>query len=135
VALEKPEIWRNDPNIPIENNCLDDELHVGIPGGSGDYEEEGEESNYRNAIRNHSRWWLPVTELERFNLGTSDADWDQGKVGDDGDANVEAQGSQANDGSTQNVEEWGHSRCDIGTRDVDGYEGEDGNDAHNEEEE
>jgi len=36
VALEEPEIGRTDPNIPIDNNCRDDELHFGMPWGSGD---------------------------------------------------------------------------------------------------
>jgi len=38
VALEEPEIRSTDPNIPIDNNCMDDELHFAMPGGSGDYE-------------------------------------------------------------------------------------------------
>jgi len=33
VALEEPEIGSNDPNIPIDNNCTDDEMHFGMPGG------------------------------------------------------------------------------------------------------
>jgi len=37
VALEEPEIRSTDPNIPIDNNCTDDELHFGIPGDSADY--------------------------------------------------------------------------------------------------
>jgi len=37
VALEEPEIASTDPNIPIDNNCTDDELHFGMPRGSGDY--------------------------------------------------------------------------------------------------
>jgi len=36
VALEEPEIGSTDPNIPIDNNCTEDELHLGMPGGSGD---------------------------------------------------------------------------------------------------
>jgi hypothetical protein len=36
VALEEPEIGSTDPNIPIDNNCTDDELHFGMPEGSGD---------------------------------------------------------------------------------------------------
>jgi len=42
-------------NIPIENNCTDDELHFGMPGGSGNYEDEGDKSDERNAIRTASR--------------------------------------------------------------------------------
>jgi hypothetical protein len=37
VALEKPEIGSTDPNIPIDNNCTDKELHVRTPEGSGDF--------------------------------------------------------------------------------------------------
>jgi len=36
VALEEAEIGSTDPNIPIDINCTDDELHFGITGGSGD---------------------------------------------------------------------------------------------------
>jgi len=46
----------------------------------------------------------------------------------------EEEASQADDGSTQNVENRGHRRFDLGTRDVDGYEGEDGDDVDEEEE-
>jgi len=35
VALEEPEIGSTDPNIPINNNCTDDDLHIGMPGGRG----------------------------------------------------------------------------------------------------
>jgi len=45
VALEELEIGSTDPNIPIVNNWTDDELHFGIPGGSWDYEDEGDESD------------------------------------------------------------------------------------------
>jgi hypothetical protein len=46
----------------------------------------------------------------------------------------EEEPTQAEDGSTQNVEDSGHSRFDLGTRGVDRYEGEDGDDADEEEE-
>jgi hypothetical protein len=36
VAREEPEIGSTDPNIPIDNKCTDDELHFGMPRGSGD---------------------------------------------------------------------------------------------------
>jgi len=45
VALEEPEIGSTDSNIPIDNNCTDDEWHFGMPGGSGDFEDEGDESD------------------------------------------------------------------------------------------
>ena len=45
------------------------------------------------------------------------------------DADEVEEASQANDGSTQNVEDRVHSRCELGTSDVNGNEVEDGNDA------
>jgi len=106
VALEEPEIGSTDPNIPIDNNCTDDELHFGTPGGSGDFEDEGDESDFSPTA---SRWRRAATELERFDLGTSDVDGYEGEAGDDADADEEDEASQADDGSTQNVEDWGHS--------------------------
>jgi hypothetical protein len=50
VALQKPQIGSTDPNIPIDNNCTYDALHFGMLGGSGDYEDEGDESDKRDAI-------------------------------------------------------------------------------------
>jgi len=50
VALEEPEIGSTDPNIPIDNNCTDHERHFGMPGGSGDYEDEGNERDVCDAI-------------------------------------------------------------------------------------
>jgi hypothetical protein len=71
VALEEPEIGSPDPNIPIDNNSTDDELHFGMPGGSGAFEDEGDESD---AIPTASRQRRAATELEMFDLGTSDVD-------------------------------------------------------------
>jgi hypothetical protein len=82
VALEEPEIRSTDLNIPIDNNCTDDELHFGMPGGSGDIEDERDESD---AIPSASRRRRAATELERFDLGTSDVDGYEGKDGDDAD--------------------------------------------------
>ena len=55
VALEEPEIGSTDRNISIDNNCIDDKLDFRMPGGSGDYEDEGDESAVRNAIRTTSQ--------------------------------------------------------------------------------
>jgi len=74
VVLEEPEIGSTDPSIPIDNNWTDDQLHFGMPGGSGDYGDEGDESDNRDAIPTASRRRRPTTELERFDLGTSDVD-------------------------------------------------------------
>jgi hypothetical protein len=55
VSLEEPEIGCTDPNIPIDNNCTDDELHLGMPVGSVDCEDERDESDEHDAIRTTSR--------------------------------------------------------------------------------
>jgi hypothetical protein len=102
VALEEPEIGSTDPNILIDNNCTDDELHFGMPGGSGDFDDEGDESD---AIPTASRRRQDATELERIDLGTSDVDGYEVKDGDDADADEEEEASQADDASTQTVED------------------------------
>jgi len=104
VALEEPGIGSTDPNIPIDNNCTDDKLHFGMPGGSGDYEDEGDEREVPDAIPTASRRPRPVTELKKSDLGTSDVDGYEGEDGDDAYADEEEEALQADDGSTQNVE-------------------------------
>jgi len=78
-----------------------------MPGGSGDYEDEGDESDDRDAILTASRRRRPATELERFDLGTSDVEGYEGEDGDDAeaDADEEDESSPVEDGSTQNVED------------------------------
>jgi len=109
VALQEAEIRSTDPNIPIDNNCTDYKLHFGMPGGSRVYEDEGDETGDRDDIPTASRRQRPTTELERFDLETSDVDGYLSKDGDDADADEEEQASQADDGSTQNVEDSVHS--------------------------
>jgi hypothetical protein len=106
-ALEEPKIWRTDPSILIDNNCTDDELHVGLPGGSGDYEDESDESDERNTIPTASWRCRPATELEWFDQGTSDVDGYEGEDGDDADedADEEEEALQGDYGSMQNVED------------------------------
>jgi hypothetical protein len=135
VALEEPEIGSPHPNILIDNNCTDDKLHFGMPGGREEYEDERDDSDVQDAIPTASRRRLPATELERFDLGTSDVDGYVSEDGDDADADEEVEASQPDDGSTQNVEDCGHSRFDLETSDVDGYECEHGDDADADEEE
>jgi hypothetical protein len=50
VALEEPDIRTTGPNIPIDNNCVDDDLHFGMPGACEDYDDEGDEINEGDAI-------------------------------------------------------------------------------------
>jgi hypothetical protein len=93
VALEEPEIGSTDPKILIDNNCTDDELHFGMPRGSRDYEDEADESDDRITIPTASRRRRPATELERFDLGTSDVDGYEGEDGDNADADEEKEAS------------------------------------------
>jgi hypothetical protein len=102
VALEEPEIGSTDQNILMANNCTDDKLHFGMPGGCGDFDDEGDASNASHTASHRRR---AATELERFELGTSDANGYEGEDGDDADADEEEEASQADDGSTQNVED------------------------------
>jgi len=137
VALEEPEIGSIDPNIPINNNLTDDELHIRMPVGSAEYEDEGAECDERDAIPISSQRRGPMTELKRFDLETSDVDGYQGEDSDDADADAdeEKEASQADDGLMQTVQDWGHSEFDLWTSDVDGYECEDGDDVDTDEEE
>jgi hypothetical protein len=107
VALEEPEIRSTDRNIPIENNCLDEELYFGMTWGKRDFKDECDESNERNAIPTARQLRWPATDLERFDLGTIDVDGNEGVDVDDTDADAdeEEDASQADDGSTQNVED------------------------------
>jgi len=76
-----------------------------MPGGSGEYEDEGDKSDERDAIPTASQRRRPVTELERFDLGISDVDGYEGNDGDDADADEEEEASLADDVSTQDVED------------------------------
>jgi hypothetical protein len=113
VALGEPDLGSTDPNIPIDNNYTDDELHFGMPGGSGNYEDESDESDHHDAIHTASWRRRPVTELERFDFRTSDVDRYQGEDGDDADVDADAEAdadeaeeaSQVDDGSTQYMDD------------------------------
>jgi len=56
----------------------------------------------------------------RFDLGTSDVDGNDGKDGANADKDEVKEVPQADDRSTQNVEDCGHYRFDVPTGDVDG---------------
>jgi hypothetical protein len=55
VALEEPEIRSTNANIPIDNNCRDDELDFRMAGGSRDFEDEADQSDERDVIPTTSR--------------------------------------------------------------------------------
>jgi hypothetical protein len=76
-----------------------------------------------------------VTELKRFDLGTSDVDRYEGKGGDNADVDEEEDTFQADDGCTQHVDDREPSRFDLRTSDVDGYECEHVDDVDVDEEE
>jgi len=107
VAVEEPDIGSNDPNIPTDNNCTDDTLHFWVAGGRRDYYDEGGESDKCDDIPTASRRQQPATKLGRFDLGTTDVDGYEREDGNAADAEVyeEEDASQANDGSTQNVQD------------------------------
>jgi len=113
VALEVPEIGSTDPTIPIDNNCMADELHFGMPRGSEDYDDEGDEIDESDAIPTASRQRRVATELARLDLGIIAVDWYEGDDGDDGDEDEEEETSHADDGSTHNLEDSGHSTREI----------------------
>ena len=62
-------------------------------------------SEERKAITTASQRRQPTTDLQRFDLGTSDVDGYEGNDGNDADADEEEDASLADDGSTQNVED------------------------------
>jgi hypothetical protein len=105
VALEEPEIGSTDPNIPTENNCMEDQLHFRMPWGSGDYQDEGDESDVCNVISTACRRQWPMTELQRFDLGNSNVNEYEGKDRNKADADEEQEASLGDDGSTQNLDD------------------------------
>ena len=107
VVLEESVIGSTDPIIPIDNSCMDDELYFGMLGGSREYKDESDEGDERDTIPTTS--WQPwaESELERFDLGTSDVHEYEGDDCDyaDADADEEEAVWQDDDGSMQNVED------------------------------
>jgi len=87
VALQEPDIGSTDPNIPVENTWMDEQLHFGMPVGRVDYEDQGDESDEHDTIPTASRWWRPATELETDDQGTSGVDGYESDDGGDADVN------------------------------------------------
>jgi hypothetical protein len=77
-----------------------------MPGGSGNYKDESDESDEGYAIPTAGWGCQPATALEMFDLGSSDANRYEVEDSDDADADAdeEEDASQAYDGSTQNLE-------------------------------
>jgi hypothetical protein len=125
LALEEPEIRSTDPNIPINTNCTDEELHFGMPGGSGDYEDEGDESYNQDAIPTTSRRRCPGTELERFDREPVTLTGMRARMGTMRMGMMMRRKYHRKSMMDQRTM-W---RTDLGPSDVDRYEGEDGDDA------
>jgi hypothetical protein len=105
VALEEPEIGSTSPNILTDNNFTDDELHLGMPGGCEEYDDEGDQIDKSDAIPTTSQRRRAATELKMFDLETRDVHMYMGDNGDDADAEVEEEVSQADDGLMQTLED------------------------------
>ena len=95
AEFEEPEIWSTDSTILMDNHCNDDELHFGMPGGSGDCKSEGDKSDEHDAIPTTRQQWLAVTEIEAIVLGTIDVYGDESDDGNDVDMDEEEEASQA----------------------------------------
>jgi hypothetical protein len=76
-----------------------------MPGGCEDYNDEGDEIDESDAIPTASRRRLAATELERFDVGTSNVEGYEGDDGDDADADEEKEASQADEGLPQTLED------------------------------
>jgi len=85
VVLEEPDIGSIDPNILIDNNWEDDELHFGMPWDSSNYEDEGDESDKQDAIPTVRQQQCATTELESFDVWTSVVDRYEGEDRNDAD--------------------------------------------------
>jgi len=109
VALEEPEIGSTDANIPIVNNSTEDILNVQMPGGSGDYYDEVDESNDHDSFPAAILQYQVAMDLESFDMASSDVDRYEGNDANDPDEDDEEESLQPDDGSTQNVEDWRHS--------------------------
>jgi hypothetical protein len=84
---------------------MHEKIHFGMSGGCEDYVNEGAKIDNRDAIPTASRRRYAATELEWFDLGTSDVERYEGDNGNnlDADANEEEEASQSDDGLTQTL--------------------------------
>jgi hypothetical protein len=84
---------------------MEDQLNFGMPLGSGDYQDEGDESDMCKVISTACRRQWLMTELQRFDLGNSNVNEYEGKDRNKADADEEQEPSLGDDGSTQNLED------------------------------
>jgi hypothetical protein len=84
---------------------MEDQQHFGMPWGSGDYQDKGDESDVCNVISSACQRQWPMTELQRFDLGNSNVNEYEGKDRNKADADEEQDASLGDDGSTQNLED------------------------------
>jgi hypothetical protein len=105
VAVEEPEITITNPIIPIDNNCTDNKLHLGMPGGIRDDKDESDKCDERDTIPTTSQPRRAVTELKRFGWGIRGVNGYEGEDSVDANVDVEEEASQAHNGSTHNPED------------------------------
>jgi len=105
VALKYLEIGCTDPNIPIDNHCLDVQPHFGMPEVSGEYNEDRDPSNARDTVLTANRQQSAVTVHGRFDLGTSQLNTYECADDDNADANDEDEALQAEHESKQYLED------------------------------
>jgi hypothetical protein len=129
VALEEPEIRSTDSNVSIYNNCTDDELYFGKPGASGDYPDEADESDDRDAIPTAS--WYDGSRRNSRGL-TSEPVMSTCMRARLASMRMRMRRKKHCKPIMDQRRMW---RSHLGPRDVDGYEGEDGDDADADEEE
>jgi len=93
VALEEAEISSTEPTIPIDNTCMDDKMHFWMQEGTGNYEDQGDESDEGDAIPTTSQRRRTTTEHKRCDMGTCDVDGYEGENGNHVDADEEEEAS------------------------------------------
>jgi len=105
VVLENPDIASTDPNIPINNNCTDDELPFWMPGVLEDYDDEGDIIATSDAIHTISWRRGAATDFKGFNLVSSDGIRYKSDDCDNADSDEEDAALQADNGLMQNLED------------------------------
>jgi len=98
----------------MANTCTDDKLHFGMPGYSNNSEDEGDVIDESDAIPTTNQQQWATTELQRLVVGTGSINGYDGCDGHNADADDEEETLQANNGSTQNLEDCRHSTRDWG---------------------
>jgi hypothetical protein len=120
VILVEPEIWWIDCDITVETDWTDNNLPFQHPGGSsGCYGTANDNTNLQVAMPTASWPGWASTELGRFDMWTNNDDGFDDQDGEVVDADMMDNASQANDGSFQDADNWGHRSFEQPTSDID----------------